>query len=157
MLKRAAKCVTEEGMSYRKAAANFNVDKMTLMRYMKKKEANPTCTINYQATILNNQIFSPEMEQQISSHIVHLVNMFFGLSVEKCKELAFQFAAANKLSIPYSWEVNKKAGKEWWKGFKERHQLSIRTPEATSIGRASAFNHHNVKNILTILSKYFVR
>ena len=36
--KRAAKCVTEEGMSYRKAAANFNVDKMTLMLYMKKKE-----------------------------------------------------------------------------------------------------------------------
>ena len=70
---------------------------------------------------------------------------FFGLSVEKCKELAFQFAAANKLSIPHSWEVNKKAGKEWWKGFKERHQHSIRTPEATSIGRASAFNHHNVK------------
>ena len=145
VLKRAAKCVTEKGMSYRKAAANFNVDKMTLMRYMKKKEANSTCTIGYQATILNNQIFSPEVEQQLSSHIVHLADMFFGLSIEKCKELAFQFAAANKLSIPHFWEVNKKAGKEWWKGFKESHQLSIRTSEATSIGRASAFNHHNVK------------
>ena len=77
MLKRAAKCVTEEGMSYRKAAANFNVDKITLMQYMKRKEANPTCTIGYQATILNNQIFSPEMEQQLSSHIVHLADMFF--------------------------------------------------------------------------------
>ena len=62
-LKRAAKCVTEEVMSYRKAAANFNVDKMTLMRYMKKKKASPSCTIGYQATILNNQFFSPEMEQ----------------------------------------------------------------------------------------------
>ena len=65
VLKRAARCVTEEGMSYRKAAADFNVDKMTLMQYMKKKEANPTCTTGYQATILNNQIFSPEMEQQL--------------------------------------------------------------------------------------------
>ena len=158
VLKRAARCVTEEGMSYRKAAANFNVDKMTLMRYMKKKEANPTCTTGYQATILNNRIFSPEMEQQLSSHIVHLADMFFGLSVEKCKELAFQFAAANNLSIPHSWKVNKKAGKEWWKGFKERHQLSIRTPEATSIGRASAFNHHNVKeyfdNLGIVLDKH---
>ena len=59
------------------------------------------------------------MEQQLSSHIVHLADMFFGLSVEKCKELAFQFAAANKLSVPHSWEISKKAGKQWWKGFKQ--------------------------------------
>ena len=33
-----------------------------------------------------------------------------GLSVKKCKELAFQFAAANKLSVPHSWEISKKSG-----------------------------------------------
>ena len=65
------------------------------------------------------------MEQQLSSHIVHLADIFFGLSVEKYKELAFQFAAANKLSVPNSWEINKKAGKQLWKGFKQRHKLSI--------------------------------
>ena len=70
-------------MSYGKAATNFNDDKMTLMRYMKKKEANPTYTFGYQATILNNQIFSREVKQQLSSHILHLADMFFGLSVEK--------------------------------------------------------------------------
>ena len=37
VLKRTAKCVTEEGSSYQKAAANFNVDKMTLIRYIKKR------------------------------------------------------------------------------------------------------------------------
>ena len=145
LLKRAAKCVTEEGSSYREAAANFNVDKMTLIRYIKKKEADPNCVVGYQATALKNQIFTLEMEQQLSSHIVHLVDMFFGLSVEKCKELAFQFAAANKLSVPHSWEISKKAGKQWWKGFIQRHKLSIRTPEATSIGRTVGFNYHNVK------------
>ena len=101
MLKRAAKCVNEEGMFYRKAAANFNVDKMTLMRYMKKKKANLTCTIGYRVTIVNNKIFSPELKQQLSSHIVHLADMFLGLSAEKFKELAVQFPAANKLSIPH--------------------------------------------------------
>ena len=121
MLKRAAKCVTKEGMSCRKAAANFNVDKIILMPYMKKKEANPSCTIGYQAIILNNQIFSPEMEQQLSSHIVHLADMFLGLSVEKCKELAFQFAAANKLSIPHSWELKS------WKRVVERVQREAPT------------------------------
>ena len=75
---------------------------MTLMRNIKKKEANPTCTIGYQATILNNQIFSPDTEQQLSSHIVRLDDMFFGLSVEKSKKLALQFTTANKISIPHS-------------------------------------------------------
>ena len=47
VLERAAKCVFEEGMSYQKAAANFNVDKMTLMRSMRKKKADLTCIIDY--------------------------------------------------------------------------------------------------------------
>ena len=41
VIKRAVKCVTEEGSSYRKAAANFNVDKMTLITYIKKKGGRP--------------------------------------------------------------------------------------------------------------------
>ena len=71
---------------------------MTLIKYIKKKEADPNCVVGYQATALKNQIFTLEMEQ-LSSHIVHLADMFFGLSVEKCKEFAFQFAGANKLSV----------------------------------------------------------
>jgi len=49
------------------------------------------------------------------------------------------------LSVPNSWHKNKKAGKQWWYGFKKRHHLSIRSPEATSVGRATAFNKHTVK------------
>ena len=87
VFERAAKCVTEDGMSYRKTAANFSVDKMTLMRYMKKNEADPTCAIDYQVTILNNQIFAENGTTVVVSHL-HSAGMFFGLSVEKCKELA---------------------------------------------------------------------
>jgi len=38
-----------------------------------------------------------------------------------------------------------KAGKDWMRAFMKRHpELSIRTPEPTSIGRMTAFNRHNV-------------
>ena len=41
------------------------------------------------------------MVQQLSSPIVHLADKLFWLSIEKCKELTFQFAAAIKLRVPH--------------------------------------------------------
>ena len=158
ILERAAKLVHEEGISYRKAAANFGVDKMTLIRYIKKKKADPASVVGYQSTMLHNQILPPKMEKDLAGHIIYLADMYFGLSVEKCKELAYQYAIVNKVSVPQSWHSNTKAGKQWWKSFKDRHNLSIRKPEPTSTGRASAFNNHNVKeyfnNLGTVLEKY---
>ena len=40
--------MTEEGSSYQKAATNFNVDKMILIRYIKKKGGRPTFCIKQQ-------------------------------------------------------------------------------------------------------------
>ena len=40
VLEKATKLINEEGFSYRKAADYFGIDKMTLMRFKKKKEAN---------------------------------------------------------------------------------------------------------------------
>ena len=59
VLKEATKCVTKEDMSYRKTAANFNVDTMTPMRYAKKKEANPIASKRFliQSPTSNNAIY----------------------------------------------------------------------------------------------------
>ena len=50
------------------------------------------------------------------------------------------------------------AGKEWRLGFKRRQNLSVKSPEATYLGRASAFNRHNVnyyfQNLASVLDKY---
>ena len=65
------------------------------------------------------------MEEDLAQHIKMLGDMFFVLSLEKCKEVAYEFATKNKLKVPSSWEENKKAGKSWWLGIKSRHRLSV--------------------------------
>ena len=50
------------------------------------------------------RIFPPEMEEELTKHIVFMADIYFGLSPEKCKELAFEFKMRNKLPIPQSME-----------------------------------------------------
>lgn len=59
-----------------------------------------------------------------------------------------KFAQALELKVE-KWGVEKKAGKEWLYRFMKRHSsLSIRSPEATSLARATSFN-------ITILENFF--
>ena len=67
--------------------------------------------------------------------------------------LAYEFASQNQLKMAQSWEENKKAGKAWWLGFKQRQHLAIPSPEATSLGRATAFNRHTVNEFYDNLAQ----
>ncbi|GFN90525.1 Jerky protein [Plakobranchus ocellatus] len=55
--------------------------------------------------------------------------------------------------MPNSWKENELAGQDWWLGFAERHQLTLRAPEATSLTRASAFNKPVVNMFFDNLAK----
>ena len=54
----------------------------------------------------------------------------------------------NKIDIPDSWKTNKKVGKDWLLSFMAEYKLSVHQPEATSLGRATAFNAHNYGKFL---------
>lgn len=80
--------------------------------------------------------------------------MFHGLSyILKLKKI-------NNLSkIPKSWHVQAgSASKDWLWCFMRRHpDLTLRKPQATSLGRVTAFNRHNVKTFFTNLKEVVER
>lgn len=56
---------------------------------------------------------------------------------------------------PDNWTKKKLASKDCIRGFfKRQPQLSIRTPEATSLSRATIFHQKNVGDFLKILKLY---
>ena len=134
----------EKGSSVRATAMKYGVDRMTLRRFiLKKKEPTPSTSkemVGYRNLAENKVVIPSEMEKDLSSHIKKLADMFHGLTVSKCCILAFQFAQSNNLKMPDNWIKNGRAGVDWWLGFKKRHHLAVRKPEATSFSRATAFN-----------------
>ena len=157
MLRRAAEEVQKES-SLRKAAANFSIDKMTLSRYVNKCKTQPQPVTGYDAVLLSNFVIPPTMERDLAQHIKTLSDMFYGLTIEKRKQVAYEFATRNKLKMRSSWDEKKKVGKSWWQGFKFRHNLPVRSPEPTSLGRSSAFDKFTVKeffdNLAKVLNEY---
>ena len=126
---------------------------MTLSRFVNKCKSQPQPVTSYDAVLLSNFVIPPAMESDLVQHIKTLSDLFCCLTIEKCKQVAYEFATRNKLKVPSSWDEQKKAGKSWWLGFTSRHNLSVRSPEPTSLGRASAFNKFTVKEFFNNLAK----
>lgn len=119
VLQKAAEEYKKKG-SLRKAAEMFDIDKMTLQRYIEKSKNASNVEMGYKAVSLCHYIFTPEMEEDLAAHVISLANQYHGLSLPKCKELSNKFAAANNLNMPETWQKNKTASKAWWVGFKQR-------------------------------------
>ena len=79
-------------------------------------------------------------------------------SVSRRCSLAYEFAKRYNLDVLISWDRDQVAGQDWWLGFKKRQNLTIRSPEATSFGRATAFNRPVVDkffdNLANVMDKY---
>lgn len=103
-------------------------------------------------------MLNDKIEKELADHIKNLAATFHGLSVMKCHELAFELARRNGIDMPASWIREEKAGCDWFMSFRLRHHLSCCTPEATSLGSATAFNRHNVgeffDNFTTMMDRY---
>ncbi|CAJ1059690.1 protein ALP1-like isoform X1 [Xyrichtys novacula] len=84
------------------------------------------------------------MEEELAEHLKQLAEQFHGLPPVKCRQLAFEYAEKNNIPIPANWTKAHSAGGDWFGRFLVSRHLSVRTPQATSLGRATAFNKTTV-------------
>lgn len=142
LLQRAADAVIKDGCKLKTVARNLDICHTTLQRYVKKIKSGLTPTVGYKPRL----VFHDEQETSMTSYIRKSASIYFGLLPGEVRQLAYQCATKYGVqNIPPSWHKNGEAGKDWLTNFLKRNPtLSIRTPEATSAGRATSFNRHNM-------------
>ncbi|KAG5887889.1 hypothetical protein JTB14_015539 [Gonioctena quinquepunctata] len=73
----------------------------------------------------------------ISNYAEQAAKLYYGLTTKELRELAFDYAIANKINVEDAYKKSIMASKDWLLGFLKRHpNLSIRVPEATSLSIA---------------------
>lgn len=107
----------------------------------------------------NRQVLPVSLETELVQYLLTASDIYFGLTPKEVRKLAYEISAANNLPMPKTWTIQKQAGGDWFTSFLKRHgNLSIRTPEATSLARATSFNKHNTDlfydNLQKVLDKY---
>jgi len=144
-MKEAAEEVITQNRPCRAVAREFGICHVSLFRFVKKlqQSTDKNVTLGYKR---NRQIFTDEEEQKLSEYVKTASAIYFGLSPAAVRKLAFECAVMFKKVIPENWTSKKIAGADWFSGFLKRHtDISVRTPESTSIARATSFNQYNVK------------
>ena len=119
---------------------------MTLCRYIKKAKQQGFGNVSAFSERTYKPIFTNTQEQTLKTYLKTAANVYFGLSLKEVSVLAYECAEAFAIKMPESWVRDRCAGPDWFSGFMKRNSdLAIRTPEATSISRATSFNRTNVK------------
>lgn len=128
----------------------YGVPKKTLKRRLEGKNTYAT---NEKQVFGRPQDLPSELENELVQHVLDLEQMFFGVTREDLKKMAFQLAEAN--SIPHRFNnESKMAGDKWYYSFISRHpQLSLRKPEPTSMARATGFTKERTEAFFDLLTK----
>ena len=102
----------------------------------------------------HSQVFSDSQEESLEEYLITSSKMFHGLTPKSAKQLAYEIALTDKLTMPKKWLENKEAGCDWLNGFLKRHpRWSIRSSEATSLARATAFNRTTISAFFDLLEQ----
>ncbi len=156
----ASKAVINRDMSLSEAAKQYEIAKSTLHGYVTRlRNTGDESVVRFAPNYSCRQVFSQHEESLLVDYLITASKLHHGLSMIDTRSLAFEFAQANNITVPGNWILEQKAGKDWLSGFMRRHtSLSLRSPQATSLSRATSFNEKNVAdffdNLFDVCQRY---
>lgn len=150
---RAANRVKQEHKSITGVAREFPIPFPTLARYCKRvtdedliSRHNVPCRVGYASP---EKVLKDDQEKELSTYLKLSADIYYGLAVKEVKKLAYQFDESKNNTILFSWQENEMAGPDWFSVFLKRNKdLSMRSPEITSLSRASSFSEKKCRAIL---------
>jgi len=141
-LQQAVRRVKAGEISKRKAETLYGVPRKTITRHIKGQVKKVGSLGRYDCDL------GQHFERALVAHVQQLQSMMFGINTVELRKVAYDLAEKQKLSHRFK---NNIAGKTWLRGFLARHSdLAIRTPEATSLGRAVGFNRPCVEKFFEL-------
>ena len=136
----------KRGEPLKTVARAYHVPRNTLRRH---SGANAPAKVKKR--LGRKTVLSEPQESKLHDVILDFENSLYGLTRNDIQDLVFQFCCKNHIPNPF--QTHERAGREWLKGFIQRHpDISVRKPENVSIGRAYGFSQHKVNDFF---KKYF--
>jgi len=144
-LQAALSAVTSGEMSKRQASKQFGIPRPTIIKRLK----NPGHTLVKLGRF--KWVFDAEFEKEIIEYALEMQKQCYSLSVSDPRWLAIKLAERNGISHSFS-RKTMMARKEWSTAFLKRHkELSLCSPEATSMVRITGFNKVQVDKFFNLL------
>lgn len=128
-LELAVDAVKSGRMSYVDAASRFNIPKPTLVDHVKGRRGVKSKSHGRSTTL------SPELENKLANLLKIMEKYGYGLTKTNVQQLVCAYLKENRLSNPFK---ENRPGQDWWRGFKHRHNLSIKKPQAVELSRKKA-------------------
>lgn len=89
--------------------------------------------------------FPKDIECKLVSYIIKMQEIGFGLTVTDIKHISYSLAVRTGQVHQFN-DAKGKAGPYWWWSFKQRYNLSLRTPEKLAACRAVTANEENISD-----------
>ncbi|XP_014845953.1 PREDICTED: uncharacterized protein LOC106919834 [Poecilia mexicana] len=161
VLKKASDEVTKKSKSVRSVAKAYGICHVTLSRYCKSLQklreqgSSDLPSVGYWSS---NKVFSEVQEEVLADYLTQAADLYYGLTPCEVRKFAYQLAVTYNIKHPQTWDEKQMAGPDWFTLFMKRNpSLSLRSPEATSLTRATSFNRQNVERFFNSLGQVIKR
>ncbi|CAI9730279.1 Hypothetical predicted protein [Octopus vulgaris] len=158
VIQQAIQQVRTRVISLQEASRTFGIPLKSLCRYCTKAAEENNNDQSLSGYKKPRQVLTDEFKNLLEAYVLAAAEIYYGLAPKDVQILAFQMAKAHGCNIPPAWHETEMAGEDWFSRYLQRQKnLSIRSPQATSLARPTSFNKTNVAMFFNQLAEVMLR